>query len=111
MMSRDMTTIGMSTYYPNVSYKGRDIMKFITRREFLRRYSKIVGHNVRKFRVESGFTQEAFIYLIRTNSRSYLSAIENGQKLPSLKMLLMISYICRVPPQKFLEGDIFNLPR
>lgn len=56
--------------------------------------AKRIGLNISKFRRDAGLTSEQLAYE-NDISKGYLSNIENGNRLPSLTMLLRISVALR----------------
>ena len=64
--------------------------------------TKIIQQNVRKFRKQQNLTQEKLSELCGI-STDYLSEIERGKKIPSLKRLIKIAETLNVPMSKFFE--------
>lgn len=64
--------------------------------------TKIIQQNIRKFRKQQNLTQEKLSELCGI-STDYLSEIERGKKIPSLKRLIKIAETLNVPMSKFFE--------
>lgn len=64
--------------------------------------TKIIQQNIRKFRKQQNLTQEKLSELCGI-STDYLSEIERGKKIPSLKRLIKIADTLNVPMSKFFE--------
>ncbi len=62
---------------------------------------KIVGKNVRKYRKLRNLSQEKLSELVDV-STDYISLIELGKRVPSLKRLYKIADILDIEPYKFL---------
>lgn len=62
---------------------------------------KIVGKNVRKYRKLRNLSQEKLSELVDV-STDYISLIELGKRVPSLKRLYKIAEILDIEPYKFL---------
>lgn len=65
--------------------------------------SKILGANIRKYRLGKGLTQEAVSELIGL-SVNYYRQIELGNKTPQLKTFILIAEALEAPADKLLEG-------
>ncbi len=63
---------------------------------------KIIQENIKKFRKQQNLTQEKLSELCGI-STDYLSEIERGKKVPSLKRLIKIAETLNVPMSKFFE--------
>ncbi len=63
---------------------------------------KNIQENIKKFRKEQNLTQEKLSELCGI-STDYLSEIERGKKVPSLKRLISIVEALNVPISKFFE--------
>ncbi len=63
---------------------------------------KLVGKNVRKYRKLRNLSQEKLSELVNV-STDYISLIELGKRVPSLKRLYKIAEILDVEPYKFLK--------
>lgn len=59
-------------------------------------------------RKEKGFNQKEFAKEINI-AKSYLSAIENGERTPSGHIALRISKAIGYPMEKFYEGEEFDI--
>lgn len=70
---------------------------------------KSIGKNIRKFRDESGITQEELAEMVCL-SVSYMGAIERGEKLPKLKVFIDIANALKVSSDSLLSGvlDVGN---
>ncbi len=73
----------------------------------------LVGQRIAQLRAERGLTQEQLAYTTDgPSSKGYLSEVEAGKKLPSIRMLVSIaarleveSYQLLVFPEKTAEAD------
>ena len=63
---------------------------------------KIIQENIKKFRINKHLTQEK-LSEIAGISCDYLSEIERGKKIPSLKRFIMIAKALDIPCGKFFE--------
>lgn len=63
---------------------------------------KLVGKNVRKYRKLRNLSQEKLSELVDV-STDYISLIELGKRVPSLKRLYKIAEILDIEPYKFLK--------
>lgn len=63
---------------------------------------KLVQSNIKKYRLEKNLTQEKLSEMSNISS-DYLSEIERGKKVPSLKRLIILAETLDIPPSKFLE--------
>ena len=63
---------------------------------------KLVGKNVRKYRKLRNLSQEKLSELVDVTT-DYISLIELGKRVPSLKRLYKIAEILDVEPYKFLK--------
>ncbi len=61
-----------------------------------------LGNNIKKYRLEKGYTQEMFAEKI-DKTVNYLSLIENGHKGILLKTLFDIAHALDIAPSKLLE--------
>ena len=61
----------------------------------------LVKHNIKKYRLEKKLTQDKLSELTGI-SPDYLSEIERGKRVPSLKRLIMISEALNIPAYKLL---------
>jgi transcriptional regulator with XRE-family HTH domain len=52
--------------------------------------NKIFGRNVARLRIQKGFSQEEFAFKCGVH-RTYIGAIERGEKSPTLNTILKIS--------------------
>ncbi len=64
---------------------------------------KNLGKNISRVRRERGLSSEQLAYQ-NGISKGYMSDIENGKRLPSLKMLSKIAKILHVPVKEFFEN-------
>ena len=62
----------------------------------------ILKINVKKYREKAGLTQEQ-LSEIADISPDYLSEIERGKKMPSMKRLFKIAAALRIPAYKLLK--------
>ena len=63
---------------------------------------KIIQNNIKKYRKERNLTQEQLSELCNI-STDYLSEIERGKKVPSLKRFILIVEALEIPLVKFFE--------
>ncbi len=63
---------------------------------------KLIQENIKKYRKERNLTQEK-LSEICSISTDYLSEIERGKKVPSLKRLLIIAKALNIPVGKLFE--------
>ena len=63
---------------------------------------KRFGKRIRKFRKERGMSQEQ-LALVATIERSYLGAIERGERSPTLDKIASIAKALRVKPSQLLD--------
>lgn len=63
---------------------------------------KIIQNNIKKYRKERNLTQEQLSELCNI-STDYLSEIERGKKVPSLKRFILIAEALEIPLVKFFE--------
>ena len=61
---------------------------------------KLIQKNIKKYRKQKGLTQERLSELAEI-SCDYLSEIERGKKVPSLKRFILIANALSVPYEKF----------
>ncbi|MBP7793181.1 MAG: helix-turn-helix transcriptional regulator [Candidatus Goldbacteria bacterium] len=62
----------------------------------MKEYLKNLGLKIRFYRESAGFTQEQLSELVNI-SQNFLSQIENGRRAPSLKTVVKISEILKMP--------------
>ncbi len=62
----------------------------------MKEYLKNLGLKIRFYRENAGLTQEQLSELINI-SQNFLSQIENGKRAPSLKTIIKISEILKMP--------------
>ena len=68
-------------------------------------WKAVVGGNVRRLRLERGFTQEQLAFAAEVDL-TYLGGIERGRRNPSVEVLGRVAEALRVPPKRLLEsGD------
>lgn len=67
-------------------------------------YFKILGENIRTLRIEKGLTQEQLAELSDLH-RTYIGAIERGERNISLKNIVAISSALNVEPSILLQYD------
>ena len=65
-------------------------------------WRKIVGRNVRKFRLQRGMTQEQLGFEAEID-RTYVGGIERGQRNPSLLVMARIADALSMPLVKLLS--------
>lgn len=63
----------------------------------------LVGKNVKYYRKNAGLTQLK-LSIITEISKDYISEIERGKTLPSLKRLEIIANALNIEPYKLLKG-------
>lgn len=85
-----------------------DYEYYRTQNEFVsktfKKFTKNFGERVVKLRKERGLTQEQLAHKANIE-RSYMGAIERGEKNPTLKKLYSISKVLKVKPNKLLNQD------
>lgn len=62
---------------------------------------KVVGKNIRFYRLSKGFTQEALAEKVDVSS-AYIGYLERGQKSPSLELISTISNALEIEPALLL---------
>ncbi len=62
---------------------------------------ELVKYNIKKYRVMNNLTQDKLSELTGISS-DYLSEIERGKRVPSLKRLIMIADAMNIPAYKLL---------
>lgn len=67
-------------------------------------YQKILGENVRSLRMERQITQEQLAELCNLH-RTYVGAIERGDRNVSLNNIAKIAYALNVTPSDLLKYD------
>ncbi|SFG64093.1 DNA-binding transcriptional regulator, XRE-family HTH domain [Desulfotomaculum arcticum] len=71
---------------------------------------KIVGKNIRYYRIQKGFSQKKAASLVGITS-SYWGYLERGQKNPSIELVAMISKVLGVKAYLlFIESPAESLP-
>lgn len=68
------------------------------------RLTKTLGKNIGIYRRKKGLTQSALASLIDV-SPNYISAVENGRKYPSLRVISRIAEALNVKPSELLSND------
>ncbi len=63
---------------------------------------KTVGRNLRRYRLERGYSQEAFADYMGVH-RTYMGAVERGERNLTLKTLERIADFLEVDPRALLE--------
>ncbi|MDR0936530.1 MAG: helix-turn-helix transcriptional regulator [Oscillospiraceae bacterium] len=71
--------------------------------------SKVVGRAIAGFRTKKGVTQEVLSGLSNIG-RTHLSAIERGERKPTLETLYRISYALNIPMSEIVLEVEKNLP-
>ncbi len=66
---------------------------------------KLVQENIKKYRIIKGFTQEELSETAGISS-DYLSEIERGKKVPSLKRLILIAEALEIPCANLFQENI-----
>jgi transcriptional regulator with XRE-family HTH domain len=61
-----------------------------------------VGRNLRKFRREKGFSQEALAFEAGLH-RTYISGVERGVRNPTVVVLAQIADALKIPPARLLD--------
>jgi len=62
---------------------------------------KVVGKNIRFYRLSKGFTQECLAEKVDVSS-TYIGYLERGQKSPSLELISLISKTLEIEPALLL---------
>jgi len=65
---------------------------------------KLIQENIKLFRLEKNLTQEKLSEICDI-SCDYLSEIERGKKIPSLKRFILIAEKLNIPPEKFFKRN------
>ncbi len=65
---------------------------------------EIIQHNIRKYRLQKNYTQDK-LSEVSGISCDYLSEIERGKKIPSLKRFIMIANALEIPYEKFFYDN------
>lgn len=73
----------------------------------MKEYLKNLGLKIKFYRENAGYTQEQLSELINI-SQNFLSQIENGKRAPSLKTLIKISEILKMPIFLLFQFDETN---
>lgn len=63
---------------------------------------RIVGRNLRRYRLEHGFSQEAFADHMGVH-RTYFGAVERGERNLTLRTLEKIAFFLDVDPRELLR--------
>lgn len=63
---------------------------------------KIVGRNLRRYRLERGYSQEAFADYVGVH-RTYMGAVERGERNLTLQTLEKIADFIGVDPRELLS--------
>jgi transcriptional regulator with XRE-family HTH domain len=66
---------------------------------------RIVGRNLRRYRVERGLSQEAFADEMGVH-RTYFSSVERGERNLTLQTLERIAAFLAVDPRSLLEDSV-----
>ncbi len=84
--------------------------------------TRIIGNNVRKYRIEAGLTQEELAEMVGIGA-SFIARIECGQKIMSVPVLYRIAQVLQIssdmllyeridiPPMERVLNIISNYPR
>lgn len=67
-------------------------------------FYKLIGEQVRKFRIEKGLTQEQFSILLNLNEK-YIGHIERAERQISTRVLNRILDYMRIQPQDFFKSE------
>ena len=67
-------------------------------------FYKLIGEQVRKFRIEKGLTQEQFSILLNLNEK-YIGHIERAERQISTRVLNRILVYMRLQPQYFFKSE------
>jgi len=62
-----------------------------------------LGFNIARLREEKGVSQAEMVRMLGYAGHGYLSRIENGEQVPSLKLLFSVSEILDIPVAEFFE--------
>ncbi|WP_396910306.1 helix-turn-helix domain-containing protein [Mycolicibacterium sp.] len=63
---------------------------------------RIVGRNLRRYRLERGYSQEAFADYMGVH-RTYFGAVERGERNLTLKTLEKIAHFLDIDPRELLN--------
>ncbi len=96
-----MIPIGSCT--TNSSTKIMSSMK--TRTRLKTKILKLLGSNIKRIRTLKNITQEELAELI-SSDRSYIGAIEQGRKSPSIYCLFSIASVLKVTLSELVDFDI-----
>lgn len=69
--------------------------------DFEKQVYKIIGNNIRRFRIEKGYSQEKLSELLDVNSK-FIGHVERCERCISLKKLIQLSQILEVKLQDFI---------
>ncbi len=69
----------------------------------MKNYKKILGLNIKKLRKEQNLSQEKLAELASLH-RTYIGAIERGERNVSLENIVSIGKALKTEPDKLLEG-------
>ena len=65
-------------------------------------YHKILAENVKKYRKQAKMSQEKLAEALEC-SREFISRVENSREKLSLKMVLKLSFLFKIPPEEFFK--------
>ena len=65
---------------------------------------RIVGHNLRRYRMERGYSQEAFAEQMGVH-RTYFSSLERGERNVTLQTLERLADFLGVDPRTLLDRE------
>lgn len=68
---------------------------------------RLIGSRIREYRVQQCITQEKLAEIIHVSS-TYVGAVENARKRPSLTTLVKMANALGTTPDFFLIGNIWN---
>ena len=66
-------------------------------------YHKILAGNVKKYRKQAKLSQEKLAEALEC-SREFISRVENTREKLSLKMVLKLSFLFKIPPEDFFKS-------
>lgn len=65
---------------------------------------RVVGRNLRRYRLERGYSQEAFAEVMGVH-RTYMGSVERGERNLTLQTLEKMAEVLEVDPLALLQED------